>query len=407
MPREREANVAETLSHAVAPVRLLPGEQPFQDEDSLDPGTALCLSGGGYRAMLFHLGAVWRLNDAGMLPTLKQVSSVSGGSVTAGVLAMNWKYLDFDEAGVARGFRKQVVEPLLNYASRTVDLPVVLKGLFGFRSISAELMRAYSRFLYGDTRLSDLPETPKFVFNATNIQSESLFRFSREMIADWRVGVIPNPTLPLAAAVAASSACPPFLSPLRLSFPAGAFTPGSGAGLDRAPFTRQVELTDGGVYDNLGLETAWKNYFSILVSDAGGEPGTQARSPRDWPRHLFRVISLIDNQLGSVRKRQLIASYDSPISDAHRRNGTYWGIRSDVGSYDLPPSAGYPFSESVCAPAATAKLAAVPTRMKKLPRALQEQLVNWGYAISDTALRKHVDPGMAVPPGFPFPERRI
>ena len=30
-------------------------------------GVALCLSGGGYRAMLFHVGVVWRLHDAGWL----------------------------------------------------------------------------------------------------------------------------------------------------------------------------------------------------------------------------------------------------------------------------------------------------------------------------------------------------
>ena len=46
---------------------------------------ALCLSGGGYRAMLFHVGALWRLNELGLLPRLDRVSSVSGGSITAGV----------------------------------------------------------------------------------------------------------------------------------------------------------------------------------------------------------------------------------------------------------------------------------------------------------------------------------
>ena len=39
------------------------------------PGMALCLSGGGYRAMLFHLGALWRLGDVGYLPKLDRISS--------------------------------------------------------------------------------------------------------------------------------------------------------------------------------------------------------------------------------------------------------------------------------------------------------------------------------------------
>jgi len=60
------------------------------------PGIALCLSGGGYRAMLFHLGTIWRLNELGILRKLDRVSSVSGGSITAGVLGFAWNKLTFD-----------------------------------------------------------------------------------------------------------------------------------------------------------------------------------------------------------------------------------------------------------------------------------------------------------------------
>ena len=63
---------------------------------------AVCLSGGGYRAMLFHLGALIRLNEAGLLKKLGRISSVSGGSITAAVLGLHWKDLSFNEAGIAR-----------------------------------------------------------------------------------------------------------------------------------------------------------------------------------------------------------------------------------------------------------------------------------------------------------------
>jgi predicted acylesterase/phospholipase RssA len=49
-------------------------------------GIALCLSGGGYRAMLFHLGTLWRLNEFGLLFRLQRISSVSGGSITGAIL---------------------------------------------------------------------------------------------------------------------------------------------------------------------------------------------------------------------------------------------------------------------------------------------------------------------------------
>src|SRR5215210_3805761 len=50
-------------------------------------GIALCLSGGGFRAALFHLGAVRRLNELGILSRLDTISSVSGGSIISAHLA--------------------------------------------------------------------------------------------------------------------------------------------------------------------------------------------------------------------------------------------------------------------------------------------------------------------------------
>jgi NTE family protein len=68
----------------LAPVQAL-GNEHVQD------GIALCLSGGGYRAMLFHVGALWRLNELGYLAKLDRISSVSGGSITAALLGLRWE----------------------------------------------------------------------------------------------------------------------------------------------------------------------------------------------------------------------------------------------------------------------------------------------------------------------------
>src|SRR5688572_11493263 len=81
-----------------------PGNQPEQ-------GTALCLSGGGYRAMLFHTGSLLYLNQRSWLPKIDRISSVSGGSITAAVLAMNWGRLTFQN-GVATNFEELFLAPL-------------------------------------------------------------------------------------------------------------------------------------------------------------------------------------------------------------------------------------------------------------------------------------------------------
>src|SRR6266699_2742085 len=84
--------VSPSATQNIQPVRFIETDDPLAHPR---PGVALCLSGGGYRAMLFHLGALWRLNELAYLPQLTRISSVSGGSITAGVLGHRWGRLAF------------------------------------------------------------------------------------------------------------------------------------------------------------------------------------------------------------------------------------------------------------------------------------------------------------------------
>jgi NTE family protein len=148
------------------------------------------------------------------------------------------------------------------------------------------------------------------------------------------VGIVNNPTIDLAVAVAASSAFPPVLSPLRLELDPARFEPPSGQpseDLHREPYLTNVVLTDGGVYDNLGLETAWKRYQTILVSNGGGKMQPEPEPKGDWARHALRVNEVIDNQMRSLRIRQVIAAVQ-----AKQHLGTYWSVRMDAADYHLP-----------------------------------------------------------------------
>lgn len=97
------------------------------------PGIALCLSGGGYRAMLFHVGSIWRINEAGLLGNLNRISSVSGGSITTAVLGMNWTALGLSTTSPRAAddkFSDFFVEPLRQLAGTTVDAGAILGGIF-------------------------------------------------------------------------------------------------------------------------------------------------------------------------------------------------------------------------------------------------------------------------------------
>jgi NTE family protein len=312
---------AQTLS---APNISAPGDEQPIDE------IALCLSGGGYRAMLFHLGALIRLNEAALLPKLGRVSSVSGGSITAAALALKWNQLTFDAQGIAQNL-DQCIELVRGLARVTIDAGAIVKGLLLPGTTSDRVAAAYDEHLFDGATLQRLPIpgpiTPRFVINATNVQTGDLWRFERAYMGDYQVGLVKSPTTSLAVAVAASSAFPPVLSPTTLRINQQVdFAPG--AALHRPPFTTNVVLSDGGVYDNLGIENPWKRSRTILVSDGGQKIAPEEIPAHNWAEHSMRVMEIIDNQVRSLRKRYLIAAYERGD-----RAGAYWGM-------DFPTNGG-------------------------------------------------------------------
>ena len=341
-------------------------------------GVGLCLSGGGYRAMLFHLGSLWRLNEAGRLKTLTRVASVSGGSITAGVLGRAWPRLDFGPDGVARAFTTEVADPILALAGKTVDVPAVLLGLIT-GGVSKRVAGAYDRHLFHGATLQDLPddtEGPLFIILATDLTDGVLVRMCRPYVRSYRTREFRTLSLPLAKAVAASSAFPPFLSPARLNMP------------DGTRFT----LTDGGVYDNLGLEPVVKNCATIYVSDGGGSFPIQAKPATDWLMGTVRVLLTIQSEVGRLRRRQVVGALASK-----RRTGGFWAI--DTEPSGIPKHAStLPITD-----AQAAARAATPTRLAAIPEVQRHRIVNWGYAAADSVLRSFVDPALPEPAGFPLP----
>lgn len=118
----------------------------------------LALSGGGFRATLFGLGSLWRLNEARLLGRLARVTSVSGGSILAGVLAHGWRRLDFIE-GHAVNFDTVVAQPVRDFCSQSIDIKTAALGhLVPFMTSGEFLARRYAKDLFGDTLLRELPD---------------------------------------------------------------------------------------------------------------------------------------------------------------------------------------------------------------------------------------------------------
>jgi NTE family protein len=367
------------------------------------------MSGGGYRAMAYHLGTLLRLNEAGWLPRLDVVSSVSGGSITAGRLAAAWKDLRFDEAGVAQNFWHEMVEPIRRMASKTIDIRAALQGAVRVGRAGRSIARAYDRVLTDGALLSDLPARPRFSINATNLQSGVLWEFSRERMGDYRIGYVQRPATPLADAVAASSGFPPVLAPLMLDTRGMRYVKGPFSDLhaakDAAYYHAKVPLADGGIYDNLGLEPAID--FAVMLVSNGSGPAREQRPPRTfgqrvgaglrlrWLGVFSRTFGLINAQVRSLRKRMLFDEEKEPGGP----RVAYWHVWIDYNKFDRGQNKNKRLPVD---PDEARRLAATPTRLKRMDDATFEGLVNWGYASCDVVMRAFIERDLAKPVGFPF-----
>jgi predicted acylesterase/phospholipase RssA len=222
----------------------------------------LALSGGGFRAVLYHLGLIRLLRDAEILPRVTHIAAVSGGSIIAAHLALNWDRYngspnEFDAAAsellhfVRLDVRNRVVRryPL----SLLLRWPRKLLGLSNRKLTRTGLLEYhYERYLYKDTSLFELPERPALHILTTNLSEGCLCSFNRGglMMMHSRPGQrdrvdrihIGLATVPMA--VTASSAFPGFFPPHELT--------GADVGASGGEFERQA-YTDGGVFDNLGV----------------------------------------------------------------------------------------------------------------------------------------------------------
>lgn len=369
---------------------------PFGSE-GLKDGIGLALSGGGFRAALFHLGALRRLVELDILPSVERISSVSGGSIIAGRLAEVWD--DFAHAPDVHRFETLVGDPIRAFCDETIDIWAITKAtLSPFATAGEMLEQAYAKGLI-TKRLDQLPDHPTFIFNAANMQTGRNFRFGKAYMGDWRIGLHPGPTVPVARAVAASSAFPPFFSPVVLKGP-GPFSMVEGADLNGDPaFTRKIVLADGGVYDNLGLETVWKRCKTVLVSDAGAPFGAKPKPLSDWLSQGMRALDVTTDQARGLRKRALIDAFKrGDATDGLARSGAYWGLDTEIAEYKLPDSLP-------CNPKVTAELARMRTRLNRFTDREKGMLINFGYALADAAIRRYASALVKtpMPAVWPYP----
>jgi NTE family protein len=214
-------------------------------------GVALCLSGGGFRAALFHLGSVRRLNELGVLGRVDTITSVSGGSFLAAHLAAvigpSWpaageSFADFDA---------KVAAPFHAFCARNIRTWPLLLGLLPWTWGGHAAVDELERQVFGKlTRLplSGVPERPRFVFCATDMSYGVNWTFTRDQVGSYMAGYASTPSgWNVARAVAASACFPPFFNPQPIGLKPGELMPGRDRSAERDRRIRGLRLSDGGL----------------------------------------------------------------------------------------------------------------------------------------------------------------
>jgi NTE family protein len=353
-------------------------------------GVALALSGGGYRAALFHLGALRRLNELGVLSRIDTVSAVSGGSIIAAFLADRLRPWPADGEGFDN-FERLVATPLKQLCARNIRTGPIVKRLLPWNWLNSQTAVQALASTYTTTisarPLVDLPQRPDFVFCATDLPFAVNWVFERERMGDYQAGYVAPPAdYPVARAVAASSCFPPIFSPLKPRLQPSDLKGGAHRSGQRDEIVRSLSLSDGGVYDNMGLEPVWKSHDVLLVSDGGAT--FDAGPDRGFFWQLSRFTAVMGNQAGAVRKRWLIAGFINK-----ELKGTYWGIGSAAEHYGL--SGGYP------AQLVDDVISEIRTDLDAFSEAEQAILENHGYFMAEAAVQRHVT-DLAGPNPAPF-----
>jgi NTE family protein len=299
----------------------------------------LALSGGGSRAMAFHLGCLRALHDLELLDRIGVLSTISGGSVIGAYYAYSpGKSFPEFEADIKRflriGFHKEIVIELLRprnflpgltacFLAHAQDgLSLITKRepkIPRFRSRTDAFETVLRRNLFSDLRMvSPRRQNLEVIVGACELRTGTAFRFSNVRSGSWRHGEVAENNIALSFAVAASAAYPIFLPAFDRTFEFR-----KGGELHKA----RISLTDGGVYDNLGiqvLEPGRDPKFSlhtfpceyILSCNAGQGQEAGLRVPLGFGMRIKRAFEVIHRRVQDSAMHHLHA-----LKEAERIRG--------------------------------------------------------------------------------------
>ncbi len=358
----------------------------------------LALSGGGSRAAAFHRGTLKGLQEVGLLDGVEVASTVSGGSLfgAAWVVAKNNNTgLDAFLAIMANELEKGFVARAL--ASWNI-LKLPLPG-YDRTDLFAD---AFDKIFFNGMKLEALPDRPALCLNTTVLNTGQVGKFTKtgfQTSGRYKHYKKPLPlqhvpqlaSFPVARAVAASAAFPIGLNPVNLR--RGKELPqGWGEGTEVEQLD-SLQLTDGGVLENMGvqtiLDTPGLRCWDLIVSDAGTAEGLWR--PTLWDRVQSGLMGAISSEI-----LKAVSVLMNNKNDRHTRFDTVAALEASWMAASIAPPRPWPMpgiEEMLEDEVLRKHIAPSPPRRRKLLMPRVDQ--NWEDLLSSMPRWRLVELGAA------------
>lgn len=275
----------------------------------------IALSGGGIRATIFHLGLFKWLAENGLMEEVKRVSSVSGASLCVGLI-----YAHNDLTWPSSKTFLSTVLPSIETVILTNDIQTsailrLIRSPYYWNKrpnvIAKQLEHQWG--IHGS--LADLSGGVAWYINCTTYETGKRFRFCKENMGDYKIGYVEHPDIPLSHVMAASAGFPILIGPYCLSTSEYQWGSPKYSNVDYSVPPKSIHLWDGGVYDNLGIESIFepKNAGALkdgvdfmIVSNASASIGPYRRRTGFNFSNLKRLLDISMDQVTSLRNRMVM-----------------------------------------------------------------------------------------------------
>ena len=300
----------------------------------------LALSGGGTRAIVFHLGVLKALAETAYWDDIKYLSTVSGGSLcVALIMSQNNNKWPTKEVYIQRTLPK-LKEMMISSNYNSIQKRLLNEGLFFIGLRANYLSFLLNKIWKIKGNLNDLPETPRWAINCTCWETGKNWRFERKRMGDYVANYVLYPDFPLEKAVAASAAYPWGIGTLKIKTSNYSWEKyvSDSTTESTKPLFKYLSLWDGGIYENLGVECFFSPDHSkrpkdwlkrdidfCIVCDASQELITCKRNYLFFlplPQWLkSRIADIATDQTRSIRARWLFNYFQENQNGIYIRMG--------------------------------------------------------------------------------------